>query len=547
MFTLDASERDAALEQRGLRVLRPLSASVSQQKLEVVDGDGAHKIVIVARDGERLGVIASLFQTIHALGTQPGIPTLEPEGVFEIDLHGEVYPCLAHSMAEGMPLDSWLEANGPPSMARMLSWVSQLVTILGKLHEARCLHRDIKPANIIVSNDNAMLTLIDYDSIQRMDAEYVAALGSGAPLLGEFSNAGTIGYMSPEQGEGRYFPASDYFGLGRTLIHVATATRLSELPYSQESGLLWRTQARNLEPILARFIDRLCDPNPVQRPQTATDILDFLQSVPRRSRLERLWRSPVVRGIAAVAGVAIVIAVGVGGRGLYQEYEVRRLTAESRSLQLEGAFASAVELLERAIQVRPNDPLLYEELGLACASLQQFECAEHALTQALELLPNDPTLLFNLANVYEAIGAYEDAAKQYITVMEASFPGSADAANNLARLRIIDGQTTEAIALIEAHLDSSGDPISQAALNKNLGWALFQNGDLAMALTHLEASIAGNPDRPDAYCLSAVIQKRMNVDYAINAVRCLETPSTLPEVVGWRDEILLEFRPNSNS
>ena len=533
---------DEALERLGLSIVRPLSSRASEQKYEVADADGAHKIAILSGD-EHLLNLARVFRDVHAFGRHPGIPHLEKEGLFEVALPGGVYHCLVHSKAEGMPLDDWLEDNGPPSMAIMLRWSSQLVGIIGKLHAAQCLHRDINPSNIIVSNDNEELTLIDYGSIRRMDAEYVSLLGRDRSASRELLTAGTPGYIAPEQAEGLYYALSDYYALGRTLIHVATATHPRDLPWNKGTGvLIWRKQAPHVEPIFAKFIDQLCERNPVHRPQSAKDVLAFLESMPRRSRLERIRRSPVVRGMAVVAGLAIAVAAGVGGRGLYQEYEVRRLTAESRSLQLKGDYASAIELLERAIQITPQDPLLHEELGLACNALNRHDCAETALNNALQLSPEDPILFFNLANVYEAASDYDEAAKWYIRVAHSANPVNIDAANNLARIRILENRVNEAISLIEARLDPEGDPISQATLHKNLGWAFYEKGEYTTALTHLAASIEGNPERPDAFCLSAIIKARLNISHASEAVGCLEHPATLPEVQEWRDEILAEFR-----
>ena len=55
---------------------------------------------------------------------------------------------------------------------------------------------------------------------------------------------GTPGYAAPEQIKGAALPQSDFYGLGRTLIHLLTGKHPQELPKNTETGeISWREEA----------------------------------------------------------------------------------------------------------------------------------------------------------------------------------------------------------------------------------------------------------------------------------------------------------------
>ncbi len=100
-------------------------------------------------------------------------------------------------------------------LLRLRSVLAQLVQGIVALHDAEKLHLDIKPSNVLVANDGRVV-LLDFGlarNIKRSKLEYRT----------ETAIAGTIGYMSPEQGTGRPLTkASDWYSVGAMLYEALT-------------------------------------------------------------------------------------------------------------------------------------------------------------------------------------------------------------------------------------------------------------------------------------------------------------------------------------
>ncbi|HEX9154345.1 MAG TPA: tetratricopeptide repeat-containing serine protease family protein, partial [Nitrospira sp.] len=66
-----------------------------------------------------------------------------------------------------------------------------------------------------------------------------------------------------------------------------------------------------------------------------------------------------------------------------------------------------------AAQLRPDTPLIVRNLGLAYASLEQWDEAVQAYSRAVALAPNDPDLLTDAAVAQQRSGRAEEAAALY--------------------------------------------------------------------------------------------------------------------------------------
>ncbi len=101
-------------------------------------------------------------------------------------------------------------AGARRSGAVALRIIRDVAAGLAHAHERGVLHRDLKPDNVLVYADGRA-ALTDFGA---------ARLSAGASQA--YTEAGTLGYMAPEQAYGRPRPASDVFSLG--LIAYETLT-----------------------------------------------------------------------------------------------------------------------------------------------------------------------------------------------------------------------------------------------------------------------------------------------------------------------------------
>jgi hypothetical protein len=203
-----------------------------------------------------------------------------------------------------------------PEQARAL--LKDLLETLEYLHtlSPRVIHRDIKPGNIVLGSDGQPV-LVDFGSVR----DLAARQGSGGMTI-----AGTAGYMAPEQAMGIADVRSDLYSLGATLAHVLTHVHPSELP---RTGLRPRlSDLAGADPELGRILERLLEPEPERRYDSAAEVLRALESgVSETAELALVRFDSEAEGLAArLAGVNAEKALAVlseGPRTVGHEIEVR--------------------------------------------------------------------------------------------------------------------------------------------------------------------------------------------------------------------------------
>ena len=184
----------------------------------------------------------------------------------------------------------------------------------------------------------------------------------------------------------------------------------------------------------------------------------------------------------------------------------------------EARLATTLLLFALLIAFRTGFPTIsnwYKQVGERHGNKGQLTSAEKYFKQALAIDPNNVEVNYNLGVIYEEMQEFEKAKMQYQLAVAGDF---VTARNNLARLRILDGEPALAISLLDRGLkqvEAENAPIYlEYSLLKNLGWALLEDERENKAESVLEAAIAlaSSPEgiedinnRASAHCLLAKV------------------------------------------
>jgi eukaryotic-like serine/threonine-protein kinase len=155
--------------------------------------------------------------------------------------------------------------SGSTSLTTESSSGSPAASLLFKSSSSinRYIHRNIKPQNIIIDTEGE-ISLVDFGSVQ--DTYYTVTGGSTV--------VGTYGYMAPEQFRGQAYLSTDLYGLGTTLLYLLTGTDPAVLP--QKKLKIDFRGFVSLPSDFANWLDRLLEPEPTRRFETAKLALDVL-------------------------------------------------------------------------------------------------------------------------------------------------------------------------------------------------------------------------------------------------------------------------------
>lgn len=533
-----------------IRPLRPLDEYAHFDIFEALDTTGSYicppgsmKVLKVLRPNYGYEtLIPSVENEANALKllNHPGIPRCDMDDNFtwsfthgdrEVELH-----CVAIQKFEGETLDDWLEEHGPISQEQALDWLKELADILHCVHQAEIIHRDIKPPNILV-RPNGTLALIDFGGadVKRFSTRQ-AQVGDDTSLL-----IGTVGYTPQEQINGNTLPESDFYTLGLTMISAVCGKPLNKIASDPKNfERLWRSEAHQIDPPLADFLDRLCSERVWDRPRNY-ELVDLVKQLPTKIETYRRYRSPLFRVGVGVAILLFLFGVYKGAAFIISQYYF----GEGTNKLYQGKLREAKKDLKRAIQFNPDRAIAYHNLASTCQELGEIDCAFANFSKALKLNPKNWTSYYQLGNYYADQEQFKQAAIFYQKAIDVGGDKALKSVNNLARIHILQQNYRDAIRLASKAIPlSSKFPDLQVSLYKNRGWAKLALKQYDAALKDLmkssEITSTQEYQRADPFCLLAQVYevKENAVQANVYWEMCLRMPSDAPEVVEWRHGVI---------
>ncbi|MBI1913963.1 MAG: protein kinase [Planctomycetes bacterium] len=212
----------------------------------------------------------------------------------DVPAPGPNMPALTYLVMEliaGGDLESYVEHNGPLSVAQACDWVRQASQGLQAAHDLHVVHRDVKPSNLLVDG-HGHIKLVDFGLVR----QFCSQLTDPRALLG------SIEFMAPEQSydPSAVGPEADIYGLGSTLFWLLTGE--APYPFMRNVGSALRALQRDLprrlrdlrpdaprelDDLIARMLSRdpACRPSPPLAISTALALFTIAPLRDQRSAI----------------------------------------------------------------------------------------------------------------------------------------------------------------------------------------------------------------------------------------------------------------------
>uniref|UniRef100_A0A7I4CAM7 non-specific serine/threonine protein kinase n=1 Tax=Physcomitrium patens TaxID=3218 RepID=A0A7I4CAM7_PHYPA len=189
----------------------------------------------------------------------PGIPAYID--YFQVDTKDDRIFYIAQRAAKGKSLEDLITGGWRVSEEKVKDIAIEVLSVLQYLGDLRppVIHRDIK--------------VVDFGAVQDV---------ASSTLIGS-TVVGTYGYMAPEQFQNRATLQTDLYGLGGTMLYMLSGRPPSYFP-QRRLKVVFRDLV-TMSPELANVIDRLLEPAPEDRFQSAGQVIQALQEESRESYL----------------------------------------------------------------------------------------------------------------------------------------------------------------------------------------------------------------------------------------------------------------------
>lgn len=249
--------------------------------------------------------------------------------------HPHIVPVLSSGDVRGTPfftmpyidgesLRQTLARSGELPLNNAVRILRQVASALAYAHKNGVVHRDIKPENVLLTQEFALVT--DFGVAKALDASALDTPHAAYSSLTQAGMAiGTPAYMAPEQGaaDPNIDNRADIYSFGVLAYEMLTGSPpfvgrspqalIAAHAISRPEPI--ESRRPGLPPALAQLVMWCLEKRPSDRPQTATEVLQLLESPEvtplsgqysaARVAARRPWTIPVA-AFVAVAAIAIV-------------------------------------------------------------------------------------------------------------------------------------------------------------------------------------------------------------------------------------------------
>jgi eukaryotic-like serine/threonine-protein kinase len=253
---------------------------------------------------------------------------------------------IAMELVAGETLRKAIEAKRL-DLKRALEYLVQVVDALGAAHAAGVIHRDLKPENLMIAA-GGYAKVLDF-GVAKLRAD-MAPPGADSDAMPSAGVIGTVGYMSPEQAQGKPLdPRTDIFSFGCVLYEVITGRRafqgttsfetLKRILSEEPPPIVEPLRHVHLQPVVRRCLAKNPDDRYQSMEELSRDLRGLLRRLEAATHRETIERTPWRRLLAGAAGiVAVVVAVwwtterGFFGRAPTTHVGIERLTLSGTAI-----------------------------------------------------------------------------------------------------------------------------------------------------------------------------------------------------------------------
>lgn len=548
--------------------------------------------------------------------------------IYDIIQGSDGYVYTVMDLISGQDMNQYIKHSGPVGQRMAHRWACQLCEVVAYLHNQNppIIHRDIKPSNVMITSEGN-ICLIDFNtSLTYENNKFVNAVthGFAAPeqylprpvaisvsqdlvatellpteythteYLSEdahlptprrntssedltshnFNRSSQAALSTQAGGYGGISKSTDVYGIGATLYFLVSG-RVPEKSLNPVTPL--SSLSLPLSTTFVSIIERAMEKNPAQRFPDAAHMLAALQDVDlldARYRHFHLART-ITRMVFSLLFCASLVCAGYGALQLYRGRQNNYLTllSQSETLSEQGNPQGALDLLQQAIQMSPDQADAYLQMGVELYRQGQYQQALDLLDNAQlagnltpDTLPEDQAgdfyyiranCLYEQQNYNDAIAQYQQAltyrqdndsyyrglalaqarngdldnAQQTLATLQSREGTSVDCTVVSAEIHAVQGQYDQALIEYRSALQQTDDTQMLSRIYLAAAQISQQQGDLdsSIALLREAAQRLGNNGMLHTEMLAEVLSLKAQSDlgnaatYYREAEGCLQT------------------------